>query len=127
MFLFPEHDPDTAILLAGLGELKPGAQPGETPRLIDRRWWTNFKRRHDGLAHRAVAIEPRMLDRPAGTIPADARARPGRLSSRALKDLREICSAWHDSAGVPMTALIVRGGGRSFSMSHSGGHATDLV
>lgn len=133
LLLFPEHDPDAAIFLAGLGELKPGANPHETPRLIDRRWWTAFKRQHDGMIHPAVTIAPRRLDspaRPAPTVAADGTPHPGALSRAALLDLRHVCASWTDSTGVPMTALILHKGKilfhESFGRTRDGGPMTRM-
>jgi hypothetical protein len=110
LLLSPEHDPDAAIFLAGLGELKPGTPRVATPRLIDRRWWANFKRQHDGVTHPAVALTPRRLDQRTATLAADARPRSGKLSRADLSDVRGVCAAWADSSGVPLTALIVHQG-----------------
>jgi CubicO group peptidase (beta-lactamase class C family) len=110
LLLFPEHDPDAAIFLAGLSELKANAPPDETPRLIDRRWWMDFKRLHDGQTHPLISIAPTTLDRPAATLANGGKLQDGTLTSADLKDLRKVCALWTDSSGVPMTALIVHRG-----------------
>ena len=69
LMLFPKHDPDAAVFLAGLAELMPGGR--ETPRLRDRSWWTEFKRRRDG-SHRAALKPPppRIAPTSSATLPS---------------------------------------------------------
>jgi len=106
LLLFPEHDPDAAIFLAGLGELDPGASATVTPRLLDRRWWITFKRRTDGAPHPAIELAVRSSDQP-GLVLVDGK---GNLAPGDRKVLRDICMAWSDSSGVPMTVLVAQKG-----------------
>jgi CubicO group peptidase (beta-lactamase class C family) len=110
LLLSPEHDPDAAIFLAGMAELRPGASPDETPRLIDRRWWTLFKRQHDGLAHPPVSLAPRRADYPAPVIASLGDQKPPPLAPADVTTLRALCASWTDSTGVPMTPLVLHRG-----------------
>jgi CubicO group peptidase (beta-lactamase class C family) len=106
----PGHDPDAAVFLAGLAGLNASAGRMETPRVRDRQWWTEFKRKNDGRAHPSVNLSVLTSDAPAPLL-ADS----GTVSSPAyqpsdLRRLNDICSSWTDSARVPLVALVVHDG-----------------
>lgn len=110
LLLSPEHDPDAAIFLAGLAELTPGNSAVVTPRLIDRRWWIIFKRRTDGVPHPPVELSLHSLERPAPIIMEEGAVSPRSIPPGDRNILRDICTAWTDSSGVPMTTLVVHKG-----------------
>jgi CubicO group peptidase (beta-lactamase class C family) len=106
LLLFPEHDPDAAVFLAGLADFPPGDSTRLTPRLIDRHWWVTFKRRTDGLPHPGVDISLRLPGHPGPALDEK-----GGLSLRFFtpderKVLLDICAAWSDSSRVPMATVI---------------------
>jgi CubicO group peptidase (beta-lactamase class C family) len=110
LLLSPEHDPDEAILLAGLADVPPRASPRLTPRLIDRRWWVTFKRRTDGVPHPGVDLSLRS-SRDPGPVLDEKRGLSLRwFTPGDRKILLDICTAWSESSRVPMTAVIARKG-----------------
>ena len=107
LLLFPEHDPDAAVFLAGLAELTPGASTRVTPRLIDRQWWITFKRLTDGVPHARVDLSLRSLEHPVPVLDEKRGLSHSFLTPDDRKILLEICTAWSDSSKVPMTAVVV--------------------
>jgi CubicO group peptidase (beta-lactamase class C family) len=116
LLTLPLHDPDAAIFLAGLSELDSLGGRTETPRMHDRRWWLEMKRR--------------LMDAPAPRVPSHARrARPapilmewkpgfsGPFSDQQLQRIRTICEEWADSAGIPLTAVVAHEGRMVFEES----------
>lgn len=110
LLLFPEHDPDAAVFLAGLSDFPPGPSARLTPRLVDRRWWISFKRMTDGAPHPPLDIAPRRAGRPGPTLAETPGVSPVSLAPADRRVLRGICSQWSDSSGIPMTALVARKG-----------------
>jgi CubicO group peptidase (beta-lactamase class C family) len=109
LLTFPLHDPDAALFLAGLAELDSLGGRTETPRMHDRRWWLELKRR--------------LLDAPAPRVPTRTRtATPaptltgwkpefaGPYSRQQIQNIRTVCGAWADSAGIPLTAVVAHEG-----------------
>ncbi len=110
LLLSPEHDPDAAIFLAGLSELDPAGGRMETPRIRDRQWWLEFKRKNDGKEHPPVSLSLAVQDPPAPVLAdtvsnVSSAFRPGDIGA-----LRQVCGSWTDSSGVPAVALIVHEG-----------------
>ena len=110
LLLFPEHDPDAAVFLAGLSDFPPAPSPQLTPRLVDRHWWISFKRKTDGAQHPPLDIAPRPAVCPGPTLSETAGSPPVSLTPSDRRLLRGICAEWSDSSGVPMTALVARKG-----------------
>ena len=106
LLLFPEHDPDAAVFLAGLAELPSGASTRLTPRLVDRRWWITFKRRTDGVRHPAVDLSLRTAGGPGPSLVEKGEFSRDYFSPGDRNLLIDICAGWTDSTRVPMTALI---------------------
>jgi len=110
LLLFPEHDPDAAVFLAGLDALPSDASARMTPRLVDRRWWMTFKRRADTVPHPALDLSLRTAREPGPRLVENGESSRGFFSPGDRKLLLDICNAWTDSTRVPMTALIARKG-----------------
>ncbi len=109
LLTFPAHDPDAAILLAGLSELDSTRGRTETPRMHDRRWWLEFKRRFLNappprvpVLHRTTTAAPVLVERQTGFR--------GGYTDANLERIRTVCSQWADSGGLPVTALVAQDG-----------------
>jgi CubicO group peptidase (beta-lactamase class C family) len=105
--LSPEHDPDAAILLAGLSGLDPLNAPRDTPRLRDRQWWVDFKRLHDGRNHPPVTLPVPRTSAPSRVVTDLKGKLTEPFNAEHLRNLRALCTAWSDSTGEPLVGLVV--------------------
>ncbi len=108
MKMFPMHDPDAAIFLAGLSEIDSASNITDTPRLRDRQWWIAFKQIHYGKAKASVKLPQRekvpsvLLDEnPASTSP---------FTQKHLEEIRGVCRNWAGESGVPHVTLVAHKG-----------------
>ncbi len=110
LMMFPRQNADAAIFLSGLSEHRPGGDPTDTPRLRDRQWWLEFKRRLSRPEQPGLVPDVRRLADTAPVLQEKAASPVTPYRSADIRLLREICSAWTDSSGQPMTALVVHKG-----------------
>jgi CubicO group peptidase (beta-lactamase class C family) len=106
----PAHDPDAAVFLAGLSGVDPRRVGRDTPRLRDRQWWVEFKRQHDGATRLPVTLP---LPRPGArsTVISEVGGKTiAPFESQHIRNIRAICTAWSDSSGEPLVALVVHKG-----------------
>jgi len=111
MKMFPQHDPDAAIFLAGLRELPEPGAIFDTPRMRDRQWWVTLKLTLDGTAD-AVTL----LAKPAPAAKDLSRGLNERVGSAAgydkqkIENVRAVCRTWTEQGGVPNVTLVVHKG-----------------
>jgi len=117
LLTFPRQNADAAIFLAGLSEHQPGGELTDTPRLRDRQWWIEFKRRHYGIQQPGMALNVQLLAKVAPVLQEKGASPVPPYGSGDLQLLKDVCSAWTDSSGQPMTALIVHKGTIVFHQS----------
>jgi CubicO group peptidase (beta-lactamase class C family) len=107
LLTFPRQNADAAIFLAGLSEHQPEGELTDTPRLRDRQWWIEFKRRHYGIQQPGMVLNVQLLSKAAPVIGEQGASPAPPYGSGDIQRLRDVCSAWTDSSGQPMTALVV--------------------
>jgi CubicO group peptidase (beta-lactamase class C family) len=120
LLTLPTRDPDVAIFLAGLSQLDSTRSRMETPRINDRQWWVEFKRRYAGRSPRPpiVLVIPRGREDAAEAPMLTEAAYPQQEKSedgmphyqRDLSGIRSVCAAWADSAREPLVALVAQRG-----------------
>lgn len=107
LLTFPRQNADAAIFLAGLSEHQPGEDLTDTPRLRDRQWWMEYKRRQYGTQQPGMAPTVQLLAKAAPILQEKGASPVPPYTSGDIQLLRDVCSAWTDSSGQPMTALVV--------------------
>jgi CubicO group peptidase (beta-lactamase class C family) len=125
MKMFPAHDPDAAVFLAGLSELDSAAIPYDTPRLRDRQWWIAFKQRLSGgrpatlpLPEEEDGKSPPLDEHPASTAP---------FTPAHLERIRAVCREWAVRTGVPHVALVAHDGRVVFHEAFNAGAGSALI
>jgi CubicO group peptidase (beta-lactamase class C family) len=106
----PKHDPDAAIFLAGLSELNPDGGRLETPRLLDRNWWIQFKRQRDGENHSPLSLSVERIGDNRSPKAKQEKPVSSTYGNGDIQRIREICAAWAESAHEPMVALVLHDG-----------------
>jgi CubicO group peptidase (beta-lactamase class C family) len=117
LLTFPRQNADAAVFLAGLSEHNPGGEQTDTPRLRDRQWWGEFKRRLYGPKQPGMPLKVQVLAQASPVIQDRSTSPVPPYNSTDIRILREICSAWTDSSGHPMVALVVHRGNIIFHES----------
>lgn len=102
---------DAAIFLAGLAEMDSISGNFDSPRLRDRQWWIEFKRKQENLAQLPVLFQPPQ-PRPASKAPEllAAGGESAVFTPSALQKIRAVCENWAAAAEEPLTALVVHRG-----------------
>lgn len=102
---------DAAILLAGLAEMDSVAQDFDSPRLRDRQWWIDFKRKQEGLDQKPVSFKPPLAHAiPQASILIDAGSEISPYTQTDLQKIRAVCRAWASEGEEPLAALIAHKG-----------------
>ncbi len=104
MKMFPRHEADAAVFLAGLSEIDSVASRTDTPRLRDRQWWITFKQPIYGKGAVPLSLPKKenetsllLEENPVSTSP---------FNQTYLKQIRNVCRAWASDAAEPHVALI---------------------
>ncbi len=125
MKMFPAHDPDAAVFLAGLSELDSAAIPYDTPRLRDRQWWIAFKQTLHGT--KAAPLSPPKKDDRAGPLLDEHPASASPFSQAQLEQIRAVCRDWAAETGVPHVTLVAHKGKVVFHEAFNAGAGDDPV
>ncbi|MBP9212593.1 MAG: serine hydrolase [Bacteroidetes bacterium] len=109
--LFPAHDPDAAVLLAGLSEIDTSNNVFDTPRIRDRQWWITAKRVMSGEKNPLKQLQPLTSARNTSIIvPATQEFIRAQYDSASLSRLRSVSKEWADKSGLPHVVVIVHKG-----------------
>lgn len=107
LLTFPKHDPDAAIFLAGLAELDTAGSEVLTPRVIDRLWWTRFKR---GPGTPSLTIEIRAPANTNSNAATAAVLTRDAIAPEGLDQIRQVASEWTERSAEPMVLLVMHRG-----------------
>jgi hypothetical protein len=110
LLTFPRQNADAAIFLAGLSEHQPEGELTDTPRLRDREWWLEFKRRQYGPRQPGMVPDLQVPAKSAAVLGETVATSAPPYGPDDIRLLREICSSWTGSSGEPMVALVVHKG-----------------
>ncbi len=108
MKMFPLHDADAAIFLAGLSEIDSAANITDTPRLRDRQWWIEFKQTLHRKEKTLLVLPKRVSE--TSVLLDEKPASTSRFTQKHLKDIRSICRDWADESVVPHVTLVAHKG-----------------
>ena len=109
MKMFPVHDPDAAVFLAGLSEIDSSASMTDTPRLRDRQWWITFKQTLYGKGKTPLQL-PRKEDGTNLPFITENSVLMPPFSQEHLEQIRSVCRDWAGETEVPHVALVVHKG-----------------
>ncbi len=100
------HQPETAILLAGIAEMDPEYQGLDSPVIRDRQWWVEFKREYQlkDLEHLEFR-KPVRLKKPGRVLIEDYTSETV-YNEMDVQRIRDVCMAWAEEAGEPLVTLV---------------------
>lgn len=102
---------DAAVFLAGLAEMDSNSADCDSPRLRDRQWWIEFKRKQEGRAQLPVLFQPpqpRLAPKAAELLAVGGESAV--FTPSALQKIRAVCENWAAAAEEPLTALVAHRG-----------------
>ena len=105
--MYPHHDPDAAIFLAGLAEMDTLDVKFDTPRNNDRQWWVTFKHLERNTKSHAVPYAlPKKVQDDRSSLIEEMSTDTSPYSTEQLENIRKICRAWWEKGGEPLVTLI---------------------
>jgi CubicO group peptidase (beta-lactamase class C family) len=109
--VFPQHDPDAAIFLAGLKDLNDSEYSYDTPRIRDRQWWITLKSTLSASPALKVTVAlPKKTASTPKVIQTDSVFVSSYHDNNRIGKLRDVCRNWAATGGVPHVTLIVHRG-----------------
>jgi len=111
MKLFPQHDADAAVFLAGLNEIDELNNTFDTPRIRDRQWWITLKRKLMGkpFSQNPLMI-PKDIKNDSSIILNDTIVASSEYDKEKIEKIRNLCHDWADKGGAPNVTLVVHKG-----------------
>lgn len=108
---FPKHNPDAAILLAGLNEINHHYVNYDSPRIRDRQWWITLKSNLDGKNNLINPLSiPKKNDKGSFSSINDTIQVGYSYSAVQLNKIRNLCADWVEIGETPNVTLIVHKG-----------------
>jgi CubicO group peptidase (beta-lactamase class C family) len=111
MKLFPQHDADAAVFLAGLNSLDDLNNKFDTPRIRDRQWWITLKRKLEGISiSQNPLVVPKITNDSASILISDTTVSSFQYDKEKIEKLRTVCRKWAEKGGVSHVTLVIHKG-----------------
>jgi CubicO group peptidase (beta-lactamase class C family) len=107
-------DPQQAVLLAGLSEMRPGEHTDFASDAVtrDAQWWVAMKRKLHGLEQRfpGGVVCPRPVRGAAAPVLREGSAAEAGMKQDAAEAIDALCRQWVEASGEPFAVCIARRG-----------------
>jgi len=106
------NNPDAAVFLAGLAEIVPEKHIIDSPQIVDRQWWIDFKRTVFNLPPQTKTL---LLPREKKTkavpkILTEYDSQNSKYQQNDLDRIDEVCREWVNSSNEPLATLVAHKG-----------------
>ncbi len=111
MKLFPQHDADAAVFLAGLNDLDDSNNKFDTPRIRDRQWWITLKRKLEGksISQNPLTIT-KIINNDSFFLLNDTIVNSSEYDKEKIEKIRNVCRQWVEKSGVSHVTIVVHKG-----------------
>jgi len=109
------HDPDASVFFAGLSDMKASSLGdnslgNDSPRIRDRQWWIDFKKKSSGSSQKVIQLRPLVTENQRGTILKEIDPSTMGYRSEDLEEIRKVCASWAEQTSEPNVTLIACNG-----------------
>ena len=94
----------------GMNSLGDNSLGNDSPRIHDRQWWIDFKKKSSGSSQKVIQLRPLVTENKVGTILKESDPSTTGYRSEDLEEIRKVCASWAEQTSEPNVTLIACNG-----------------